>query len=51
MENMHYIKELIELFKRADIIISTESGTAHIAWACNKPSVIILCFATSTQKR
>lgn len=36
------LMELIELFSRADIVISPDSGSAHLAWALNKPAVITI---------
>lgn len=38
--------DLIELFSRADIVISPDSGSAQIAWAVGKPAVI--CIYTIT---
>lgn len=34
------LTDLIELFSRADIVISPDAGSAHIAWASGKPAVI-----------
>ena len=36
------IKDLIELFSRAKIVITPDSGSAQMAWALNKPSVITI---------
>ena len=36
--------------KNADIVISPDSGSAHIAWAVNKPEIITLFFATSAKR-
>lgn len=38
------IKDLIEIFSRADLVIAPDSGSAHLARATNKPAVIsIFC--------
>ncbi len=42
------LKELIELFKKGDILISLDSGSTHLAWATGKPSIISIF--TSTPK-
>ena len=44
------LKELREVISRADIVISPDSGTAHIAWAVNKPKIITLFFSTSKNR-
>ncbi len=44
------LKELIELFKRSDIVISLDSGSTHLAWATNKPKIISLYFATPAKR-
>ena len=38
------------IFYYADLLISPDSGTAHIAWAENKCPVITLFFATSGER-
>ncbi len=40
------LMELIELFSRADVVISPDSGSAHLAWALNKPAVITIFTCT-----
>lgn len=42
--------ELAELFKHADLVITPDSGSAHIAWATGKPKIIALFFATSAKR-
>lgn len=42
--------ELAEVFKYADVVISPDSGSAHIAWAIGKPFVITMFFATSAER-
>ena len=39
--------ELSEVYRRSDIVISPDSGSAHIAWAVQKPSVITVFCSTS----
>ncbi len=34
------IKDLAEIFSRSDLVISPDSGSAHVAWAVQKPVVI-----------
>lgn len=42
--------ELAEVFNYADVVVSPDSGSAHIAWATGKPSVIAMFFATSAER-
>lgn len=44
------LEELAEVFRRADIVISPDSGSAHIAWATQKPAIISL-FSATAEKR
>lgn len=44
------LDELRELFSRAAIIISPDSGSAHLAWASGKPAVITI-FTCTPPKR
>lgn len=44
------LAELPEIFKLADLVISPDSGSAHIAWATGKPAIITLFFATSAER-
>jgi len=44
------LKELREVLSRADVVISPDSGSAHIAWAVNKPKIITLFFSTSKNR-
>ncbi len=41
------LSDLVYIYKNADIIVSPDSGSAHIAWAVRKPKIITLFFATS----
>lgn len=43
------LKDLIELFSRVDLVISPDSGSAHIAWASAKPAVIEIFCCTWTE--
>ena len=40
------ILELIEIFSRADIVLAPDSGSAHLAWATQKPAVITIFTCT-----
>ena len=41
--------ELAEFFKRCDLIISLDSGSTHLAWACETPKIIsIFCCTPKT---
>ncbi len=43
------VKELIELFSRADLVMAPDSGSAHLARATEKPSVVtIFCCTPKT---
>lgn len=44
------LQELCEIFKHSDLVISPDSGSAHIAWATNVPSIITIFFATSSER-
>lgn len=40
------LEELRELFSRVDLVIAPDSGSAHLAWASNKPAVIAIFTCT-----
>lgn len=42
--------ELSEVYKRSDVVVSPDSGSAHIAWATGKPYVITVFCATSAER-
>lgn len=42
--------ELEEVFKLADLVISVDSGSAHVAWATGVPAIVTLFFATSSKR-
>ncbi len=44
------VEELRELFSRSAIVISPDSGSAHLAWASSKPAVIAI-FTCTPRKR
>ncbi len=44
------LKDLVYIYQNADVVISPDSGSAHIAWAVNKPAIITLFFATSAKR-
>lgn len=41
------ILELMELLSRANVVISVDSGSAHLAWASGKPAVVTIFTCTS----
>lgn len=44
------LSELAEVYRRADVVIAPDSGSAQIAWACQKPFVISIFTATSKNR-
>ena len=40
------LMELIELYSRADLVLSPDSGSAHLAWATGKPAIITIFTCT-----
>ena len=42
--------ELAEVFRRADVVIAPDSGSAQIAWACSKPYVISIFTSTAKNR-
>lgn len=40
------VLELAEVFSRADVVIAPDSGSAHLAWATQKPHVITIFTCT-----
>lgn len=42
------ILELAEVFKRCDLVISLDSGSTHLAWACGKPKIVSIFCCTPT---
>lgn len=44
------LEELAQVFRQADVVISPDSGSAHIAWAVQKPSLITIFTATAEKR-
>ena len=44
------VEELIELFSRAELVISPDSGSTHLAWATAKPAVITIFTCTPSKR-
>ena len=44
------LKELREVLSRADLIISLDSGSTHLAWATQKPKILSIFCSTPTIK-
>lgn len=40
------VLELAEVFSRADVVLAPDSGSAHLAWATQKPAVITIFTCT-----
>ena len=40
------VMELAEVFSRADIVLAPDSGSAHLAWATQKPAVVTIFTCT-----
>ena len=38
--------ELAEFFRRCDLVISLDSGSTHLAWACEKPKIVSIFCST-----
>lgn len=41
------LEELAEVFRRSDVVVSPDSGSAHIAWAVSNPAVVTIFSATA----
>lgn len=44
------LKEFIETLRRADVLISLDSGSTHLGWAVNKPKIISIFCSTPYQR-
>ena len=44
------LKELREVFSRADLVISLDSGSTHLAWATQNPKILSIFCSTPTVK-
>ena len=38
--------DVAEFFKRCDLVISLDSGSTHLAWACEKPKIVSIFCST-----
>ena len=50
LTGMTTIADVVYICKNVDLVISPDSGTAHIAWATAHPKIITLFFATSANR-
>ena len=50
LSGMTSLADLVYIFKHSNLVISPDSGSAHIAWAAAQPSIITLFFATSAKR-
>ncbi len=44
------LKELIEIFKRSDTVLSLDSGSTHLAWLSDKPKIISIFTCTPKER-
>lgn len=44
------VEELRELFSRSDVVISPDSGSAHLAWSSGNPAVIAIFTCTPSKR-
>ena len=44
------LKELLEIFKRADYVISLDSGSTHLAWLCNSAKILSIFCSTPASR-
>lgn len=44
------LKELLGVFKQADLVISPDSGSSNLAWASGKPAVIVIFTCTPAKR-
>lgn len=44
------VEELIELFSRANVVVSPDSGSAHLAWATSVPAVVAIFTCTPAKR-
>lgn len=44
------LSDLVYVYKNADLVVSPDSGSAHSAWAVEKPKIVTLFFATSAER-
>ena len=44
------LEQLAQVFKSADLVVSPDSGSAHIAWAVERPYVITIFTSTAKNR-
>ncbi len=44
------LNELSAVFKRSDVVVAPDSGSAQLAWACEKPFVVSIFTSTSKNR-
>lgn len=50
LSGMTSLGDLVYIYKHSDMVISPDSGSAHVAWAAGAQSIITLFFATSEKR-
>lgn len=50
LSGMTNLGDLVYIYSNSDMVISPDSGSAHIAWAVSNPYIITLFFATSVKR-
>ena len=50
LTGMTTLSDIVYICKNVDLVISPDSGSAHIAWMTGFPSIITLFFATSSNR-
>ena len=50
LANKTTLSDLIYIFQNTDVLLSPDSGSAHVAWACGNCKIITLFFATSKNR-
>lgn len=50
LTGMTTLADIVYICKNVDLVISPDSGSAHIAWAVSHPKIITLFFATSSKR-
>jgi len=43
------VLELIELFNRSNLVVSLDSGSTHLAWATQKPKIVMILCSTPAE--
>ncbi len=50
LAGMTTLSDIVYICKNVDLVISPDSGSAHIAWSTSHPKIITLFFATSKER-